>query len=119
MSEKTVTLRLDRDTAEALLLLQQRLKTDRSKAIKTAIKNMVAQAETAECQTLDKLNTLVATCADLLSVTVQHSQTSLLNAADFKKWLIRSTAFGKAVAEKTQAKELAAQFYTEWQREGK
>lgn len=118
MSEKSVTLRLDRDTAEALLLLQQRLRTDRSKAIKAAIKNM-AQAENAECQTPHKIDTLFATCADLLSVTVQHSQATLQNTADLKKWLIRSTAFSKAVAEKTQAKELAAQFYTEWQREGK
>lgn len=120
MSEKTVTLRLDRDTAEALQLLQQRLKTDRSKAIKTAIKNMVADADTDSTSLSAKVDTLVATCADLLNVTVQQAQASLQNAADSKKWLLRTTAFSKAIAEKTQAKELATQFYAEWQaKEGK
>lgn len=119
MSGKTVTLRLDRDTAEALEKLQQRLKTDRSKTIKAAIKTMVAGIEPDATKLSAKIDTLVSTCADLLDAVIQHSKASQLTAEENKKWLLRSTAFGKAIAEKTQAKELATQFYAEWQREVK
>ena len=116
---ETVNIRLDKETAEALLKLQQRLNTDRSKAVKAAIKIVAADAGASTADLNTKLNALIATVADLVNVTVQHSATSQLSAADTKKWVVRSTAFCKAIAEKTQARELATQFYAEWQKEGK
>jgi Arc/MetJ-type ribon-helix-helix transcriptional regulator len=84
-----------------------------------------AEAERRKCDRSTVINDalrLAATAGEIkqMSLLIEDLTPLITSRLDrVEKWLIRSTAFGKAVAEKTQAKELAAQFYAEWQREGK
>ncbi|MGE3548987.1 MAG: hypothetical protein AB7I29_03700 [Geobacter sp.] len=98
MTEK-ISVRVPHELTRWIDAESERRKCDRSTVINDALRLAATAGEIRQIsQLIEDLTPLITNRLDRL-----------------EKWLLRSTAFSKAIAEKTQAKELAAQFYAEWQ----
>ena len=108
---RTITLRLDDETQQYLATLQNLFGSDRSTAIRRAIKNAAKNETDHNPETLTaieaKIDNIAVCLGDLLRTEIRQAETTIKAIEDTRIWSQRSTFFSRSLSEKFDTRQRA------------